>query len=154
MAFRLEEMDATGRRPAPLKPAKAEGLELLSVGVIVHPGRMDDLLRLLLAHGRTLAQMRVVVAGEAAGVFEDVGLPHVSVSEEEGPLAVAQGVARGELNAIIFLRDPLAARPQDANLEAMIIVCDAHRVPLATNVASAEILLMFLSDWETALIPD
>jgi methylglyoxal synthase len=50
-------------------------------------------------------------------------------------------VAEGTVVAVIFLRDPLTAHPHEPDILALMKVCDVHNVPLATNVASAELLL-------------
>jgi methylglyoxal synthase len=47
---------------------------------------------------------------------------------------------------LIFLRDPLTAHPHEPDIQALLKICDVHVVPVATNVASAEILLRFLVD--------
>lgn len=60
-------------------------------------------------------------------------------------------VARGELNAVVLLRDPVSAKLREPEVESMLVLCDEYEVPLATNLASAQILLLFLSDWEFQL---
>lgn len=47
----------------------------------------------------------------------------------------------GEVGAVVFFRDPLTAHPHEPDIGAVLEVCDVHDVPLATNRASAEILL-------------
>jgi methylglyoxal synthase len=53
------------------------------------------------------------------------------------------------VDAVIFLRDPLTAHPHEPDIQALLKVCDVHGVPVATNVASGEILLRFEGerDW-------
>jgi methylglyoxal synthase len=47
-------------------------------------------------------------------------------------------VAEGKVDAIIFFRDPLTAQPHEPDVSALMRVCDVHSVPLATNPATAE----------------
>ena len=58
------------------------------------------------------------------------------------------------MDLVLFFRDPdsvALARNDGADLTQVIRMCDIHNVPLATNIASAEILLKSLDrgdlDW-------
>jgi methylglyoxal synthase len=61
-----------------------------------------------------------------------------------GDQQIGAMVAGGELEAVIFLRDPLAAQPHEPDISALMRVCDVHNVPLATNLATAEAVLSFI----------
>lgn len=58
-----------------------------------------------------------------------------------GDLQIGAAIAAGDVGAVTFLRDPLAAHRHEPDISALMKVCDTHDVPLATNVASAEMLL-------------
>ncbi len=53
-------------------------------------------------------------------------------------------VAENELDLIIFLRDPLMAQPHEPDITALLRICDVQGIPVATNVATAEILVKAL----------
>ena len=50
-------------------------------------------------------------------------------------------VAQDELDLIIFLRDPLMAQPHEPDITALLRLCDVYGIPVATNIATAEILV-------------
>ncbi|AHV98055.1 methylglyoxal synthase [Paenibacillus sp. 7124] len=50
-------------------------------------------------------------------------------------------VAQDELDLIIFLRDPLMAQPHEPDISALLRLCDVYGIPVATNIATAEILV-------------
>lgn len=64
---------------------------------------------------------------------------------QSGPLGGDQQigalVAENEMDLIIFLRDPLMAQPHEPDIIALLRLCDVQGIPVATNVASAEILV-------------
>ena len=62
-----------------------------------------------------------------------------------GDLQIGAMVAAGDIDAVIFLRDPLTPHAHDPDIQALLKVCDVHRVPLATNRATAELCLSALS---------
>lgn len=62
-----------------------------------------------------------------------------------GDQQIGAKVAQGEVDAVIFLRDPLTAQPHEPDVTALLRVCDVHKVPLATNIATAEVIVHGLS---------
>ena len=46
------------------------------------------------------------------------------------------------IDAVLFFRDPLTAQNFEPNIESLFRLCDVHNIPLATNVATAEVLIM------------
>jgi methylglyoxal synthase len=69
---------------------------------------------------------------------------------KSGPLGGDQQIgamlAGGELNLIIFLRDPLTAQPHEPDVSALLRLCDVQKIPLATNYSSAMIMLESLKN--------
>ena len=49
--------------------------------------------------------------------------------------------AFGRIDIVVFLRDPMTAQPHDPDITALVRACDVHDVPVATNVATARMLL-------------
>lgn len=62
-----------------------------------------------------------------------------------GPLGGGQQIgariACNEMDLVIFFRDPLAERENEPNVESIILLCDIHNIPIATNIATAEMLI-------------
>ena len=60
-------------------------------------------------------------------------------------------VAKGEVRAVIFLRDPLTAQAHEPDISALLRVCDVHNIPLATNLATAEAVLSYITQQRTRI---
>ncbi|NLO80530.1 MAG: methylglyoxal synthase [Xanthomonadaceae bacterium] len=86
----------------------------------------------LLATGTTGQQIRA-----AAGLPVELLL--------SGPLGgdvqIAARVAEGRVGAVIFIVDPLSAHPHDPDIQGLQRICNVHNVPLATNIATAELIV-------------
>jgi methylglyoxal synthase len=61
-----------------------------------------------------------------------------------GDLQVGARVVSGEIDAVLFFRDALS-HPHDPDIRTMLKACDIHQVPLATNCATAEIVVRHLA---------
>ena len=58
-----------------------------------------------------------------------------------GDQQIGGSLAEGDIDLVIFLRDPLTAQPHEPDVSALIRICDVHKVPVATNIGTAEILI-------------
>ena len=58
-----------------------------------------------------------------------------------GDAQIASEVATGKVQMVFFFRDPLDKHPHEPDINMLMRLCDVHNVPLATNPATAEILL-------------
>ena len=63
-----------------------------------------------------------------------------------GDQQIGAMLANGELDLIVFLRDPLTAQPHEPDVSALLRLGDVQKIPLATNVNSATIKLEALKD--------
>jgi methylglyoxal synthase len=63
-----------------------------------------------------------------------------------GDLQIGARLSVGEVDALIFLRDPMTAQPHEPDINALVRACDVHNVPCATNLSSARLLLAHWSE--------
>jgi len=61
-----------------------------------------------------------------------------------GDLQIGARLSQGEVDAVIFLRDPMTPQPHEPDINALVRACDVHDVPCATNLSSARLLLRSL----------
>jgi methylglyoxal synthase len=118
------------------------------LALIAHNALKDDLLRLVRAHRSMLSGFRLAATRTSGRVLaEELGIEVELVGSGPlgGDLQIAARIVDGLIDAVIFLRDPLTSHPHEPDIQALLKVCDVHRVPVATNLASAEILLHFLA---------
>jgi len=119
------------------------------LALIAHDDKKDDMVALVRAHRDTLQQHDLIATQTTGGLIaREAGLAvrKVLSGPMGGDLQIGALVATGEVDAVIFLRDPLSPHPHEPDIAALMKVCDTHNVPLATNEASARVLLAHLAD--------
>lgn len=116
----------------------------MNIALIAHDKKKDDLIVLVKAYAQVLKQHQLFATGTTGKrVAKATGLPvHCFQS---GPLGgdqeIGAAVARGEMDMIIFFRDPLTAQPHEPDVSALMRLCDVYSIPLATNMGGSEILI-------------
>lgn len=68
-----------------------------------------------------------------------------------GDQQIAARIACNEIDLLLFFRDPLTPKPNEPNDMNLLRICDMHNIPVATNIATAEVLIHGLErgdlDW-------
>ena len=114
------------------------------LALIAHDGKKADVVAFATYNRAKLANYSLVATATTGRLLrEKVGLDvDVCLS---GPLGgdvqIAARIASGEVDAVFFLVDPLDKHPHDPDIQAVQRVCNVHNVPLATNVATADLII-------------
>ncbi|MGX7666577.1 methylglyoxal synthase [Flavobacterium pedocola] len=117
----------------------------MEIAIIAHDGMKADLVQFLNQHKDFLLSENItlIATGTTGGKAENAGFKVMKMLS--GPLGgdaqIAARVAEGKCNMVLFFKDPLAKHPHEPDINMLIRVCDVHNVPLATNQATAELLL-------------
>ncbi|URV24044.1 methylglyoxal synthase [Burkholderia gladioli] len=119
-------------------------MEAPRIALIAHDAKKDEIVALTGAYRDTLAQCTLVATGTTGSRISSAHGLEVE-RKLSGPLGGDQQIgaelASGRVHMVIFLRDPMTAQPHDPDINALVRVCDVHDVPVATNVATARVLL-------------
>ncbi|MEM7549658.1 MAG: methylglyoxal synthase [Bacteroidota bacterium] len=119
----------------------------MKIALIAHDGKKADLVGFLLDFKDKLSEAELVATGTTGSHIEKAGLKVQKMLS--GPLGgdaqIAAMAANKELDVIIFFRDPLDKHPHEPDVQMLLRICDVHNIPLATNPATAEIILNSIS---------
>ena len=124
------------------------------LALIAHDSKKDDMIQLVKAHKEELAGIELIATLDTGQrIRERTGLAvNLLLSGPlGGEMQIGALVANEEVNAVIFLRDPLHAHSQEPEVHGLLKVCDVHNVPIATNLITAEAVLHLLSEHPEAL---
>jgi methylglyoxal synthase len=118
------------------------------LALIAHDHKKVDLIAWATFNRETLARFALMATRHTARLARDkVGLEveELLSGPERGDAQIAAQVAMGAVDAVFFFVDPLSAQPHDPDIRALLRVCNVHNIPLATNVASADLIIAALA---------
>ena len=118
------------------------------VALIAHDGRKPDMVAFAMFNRTTLEKWTIVATDSTGKLLEQkVGLrvERVLSGVEGGDLQIAARVATRQVDAVIFLVDPFDRHAHEPDIQGLQRVCQVHDVPLATNMATANLVLEALS---------
>ncbi len=119
------------------------------LALIAHDQKKPALVEFILRHRDLFERVPLVATGSTGRLLEEkagLDIECVAHGPDGGDLIIGARVALGQIRAVIFFRDPLTAQPHEPDVSALMRVCDVHRVPLATNPATAEAIVSWLKD--------
>ncbi|MFQ3543000.1 methylglyoxal synthase [Halobacillus rhizosphaerae] len=130
----------------------------MNVALIAHDKKKEDMIQFATAYQVILAKHNLFATGTTGQkISEATGLEITRFLS--GPVGgdqqIGAKIAENEMDVVIFFRDPLTAQPHEPDISALLRLCDVHQIPLATNLAGAEILIRALDrgdfKWRTIL---
>ena len=121
----------------------------MSVALIAHDEKKPDMIALAREHTDVLSAYDLIATGTTGkrlNAETDLDVERMESGPLGGDMMIGAAVARDKCEAVIFLRDPLTSQPHEPDITALLRLCDVRDVPLATNLASAESVLVALDE--------
>lgn len=115
-----------------------------TIALIAHDEKKDEMLAFARAHRERLQQFKLIATGTTGGLLQDkVGLKieRMLSGPIGGDVQIAAHVVSGGVAAVIFFVDQLAKHPHDPDIQTLLRLCNVHNVPLATNPATAKLII-------------
>ena len=113
-----------------------------TIALIAHDGKKDDLVSFVVQHSQWFGNFKFVGTGTTGGRIADKGIAIECLAS--GPLGgdaqIAARITEGRVHAVIFFRDPMGKHPHEPDINMLLRQCDVHNIPLATNLATAQLL--------------
>lgn len=121
----------------------------MRIAFIAHDKKKDDMLDFIKRYKDIFSKHELFATGTTGRLISEIlGLKVQRFLS--GPLGgdqqIGAKVAEGEIDIVIFLRDPLTAQPHEPDVTALLRLCDVHCIPLATNLGSAEVFVRALKN--------
>lgn len=115
-----------------------------TIALIAHDGKKDEMVEFARENRETLEKFHLIGTGTTGGIVQrEVGLEieRMLSGPIGGDVQIAAKVVTGEVAAVLFFIDSLARHPHDPDIQTLQRLCVVHDVPLATNPATARLIL-------------
>ena len=117
----------------------------MEIAIIAHDGKKAEMVQFLNEHKEVLHNVNInlISTGTTGTKVEKAGFKVTKLlsGPHGGDAQIASRVAEGKCNMVLFFRDPLEKHPHEPDVLMLLRLCDVHNVPLATNPATAELLI-------------
>lgn len=126
----------------------------MNIGLIAHDSKKKLMQNFCIAYRGILNKHYLYATGTTGRLIEEVTNLTVKkylAGHLGGEQQLGSQIETNELDMVIFLRDPLTRRSHEPDVTNILQLCDVHNIPLATNLATAELLVKALDrgdlDW-------
>ena len=115
----------------------------MKIAVIAHDGKKPEMVAFLMRNKSKLKEVDLVATGTTGKYAENSGLEVSKLLS--GPLGgdaqIAAMAAEKKLDMVLFFRDPLGKHPHEPDVQMLMRICDVHNIAIATNPATAQLLI-------------
>ncbi|MBQ7903487.1 MAG: methylglyoxal synthase [Oscillospiraceae bacterium] len=132
----------------------------MNIALIAHDKKKELMVQFCIAYSGILAKHNLLATGITGKmVAEATGLKvHRFYSGSQGgDQQIAARLQYNEIDMLLFFRDPITAKAGEPNAQNLLRLCDENNIPVATNIATAEVLIHGLErgdlDWRNIVNP-
>ena len=130
----------------------------MTIALIAHDSKKELMVQFCIAYCGILSRHTLCATGTTGKmVSEATGLEmqRFLSGAQGGDQQLAARISCNEIDLLLFFRDPLTAKPNEPNDMNLLRLCDMYNIPVATNIATAEVLIHGLErgdlDWRNIL---
>lgn len=119
----------------------------MNIALIAHDSKKKLMQNFCIAYRGILTKHDLYATGTTGRLVEDV--THLSIHRYlaghlGGEKQISAQIELNYIDLVIFLRDPFNPKSHEPDVNKFFRLCDMHNIPLATNLASAELLIKSL----------
>ena len=130
----------------------------MNIALIAHDNKKILMENLCIAYRYILNKHTLYATGTTGQIVEkaaNLPVQKYLAGQLGGQQQLGAHISHNDIDLVIFLRDPLAPKSYEPDLNSILRLCDIHNIPLATNLATAEALLLALDrgdlDWRNII---
>ena len=119
----------------------------MNIALIAHDNKKKLMQNFCIAYRGILSKNELYATGTTGRLIEEVTnltIHKFLAGHLGGEQQIGAQIEHNQMDLVIFLRDPLNAKSPEPDANNLVKLCDIHNIPLATNLASAELLIKSL----------
>lgn len=126
----------------------------MNIALIAHDAKKELLVQFCIAYCGILSRHNLCATGTTGKIVAEATGLEISrflSGSQGGGEQIASRIGCDEIDMVLLFRDPIHAKPSEPNDMNILRLCDVHNIPVATNIATAEVLIHGLErgdlDW-------
>lgn len=119
----------------------------MNIGLVAHDSKKKLMQNFCIAYRGVLSRHSLYATGTTGRLIEEVTNLNVYKylpGHLGGAQQLSSQIEHDQMDLVIFLRDPSTAKYHEPNVNNVVMICDMYNIPIATNVATAELLIKSL----------
>lgn len=119
----------------------------MNIGLIAHDSKKKLIQNFCIAYRGILCKNELFATGTTGRLIEEVtnlSIHKYLTGHLGGSQQIGAQIEHNQIDLLIFLRDPLTQKSHEPDVNYLVRLCDTHNIPLATNLATAELLVKSL----------
>ena len=130
----------------------------MNIALIAHDAKKKLMQNFCIAYRGILSKNQLFATGTTGRLIEEVtnlSIHKYLAGHLGGEQQMGAQIANNDIDLMIFLRDPVSPHSYESQVNSILHLCDMHNIPLATNLATAEVMLLALDrgdlDWRNVM---
>lgn len=119
----------------------------MNIALIAHDAKKKLMQNFCIAYRSILSKNDLFATGTTGRLIEEVtnlNIHKYLAGHLGGVQQIGAQIEHNQIDLVIFLRDPLTSKSHEPDVNNVVKLCDMYNIPLATNLASAELLIKAL----------
>lgn len=126
----------------------------MNIGLVAHDAKKNLMQNFCIAYRGILSKHSLFATETTGTLIENVtnlNIHKYLAGHLGGQQQLGAQIEHNQIDLLIFFRDPLSPRSNEPNVNDIVKLCDKYNIPIATNIATAEALILALDkgdlDW-------
>ena len=119
----------------------------MRIALIAHDAKKKLMQNFCIAYRGILSRHQLYATSTTGRLIEEVTNLNIHkhlAGHLGGMQQIGAQIEQNEIDLLIFLRDPLNPKRHEPDVNDVVRLCDMHNIPMATNLATAELLIKSL----------
>ena len=126
----------------------------MNIALIAHDSKKELMVQFCTAYCGILSRHTLCATGPTGRLVSEatgLNIQRYLGGSQGGDQQICSRISCNEIDVLLFFRDPITPKAHEPNDFNLLRLCDVHNVPVATNIATAEALILALErgdlDW-------
>ena len=132
----------------------------MEIAIIAHDLKKELMTQFCIAYCGILSKHNLCATSITAKYISEatgLNIERFLTGEQGGEQQIASRIAYNEIDVLLYFRDTRPTAGYDETEHELLRMCDMYNIPVATNIATAEVLVMALDrgdlDWREVMNP-